>query len=189
MFFTLSANLVVLLAGTDPVAVSGLLNALGAPPRLSMHVSGESLLNDGSSVVLYQIFRALYFYEFELPNFGTDIGWGEGIKLFFQLAFGGAAIGVSFGFLSVLFIYLLNRRLSAEENTIQVVTTVCSAYLTYFVAEILCNSSGIIATLVGGLTIKVLGQTIINDYALTLHFWQVTGQLLTTLLFALGKSF
>ena len=176
-----------ILSGTDPVAVSGLLNALGAPPRLSMHVSGESLLNDGSTVVLYQIFTALFYYEFGIPGFGNDIGWGEGFKLFFQLAFGGVAIGLVFGFTTVFFMHVLNRRLSAEENVMQVVATICSAYLTYFVAEILCNSSGIISTLVCGLTVKVLGETMINDSELTLHFWQVTGQLLTTLLFALGR--
>lgn len=176
-----------ILSGTDPVAVSGLLNALGAPPRLSMHVAGESLLNDGSTVVLYQIFTALYYYEFGIANLGKDIGWGEGILLFVQLALGGAAIGLAFGFVTVFFIFILNRRLSEEENVMQVVITICSAYLTYFVAEILCNSSGIISTLVCGLTIKVLADTMINDSELTLHFWQVLGQLLTTLLFALGE--
>ncbi|KAL3801649.1 hypothetical protein HJC23_013154 [Cyclotella cryptica] len=175
-----------ILAGTDPAAVSGLLTALGAPPRLSMHVSGESLLNDGSTVLLYQIFSSLYYYEFGIPHFGDNIGWGEGIKMFLQLAFGGASIGLAFGFGTVFVICLLNRRLSAEENVIQVVTTICSAYLAYFVAEILCNSSGIISTLVCGLTVKVFGETMINDWDLTLHFWQVTGQLLNTLLFALG---
>ncbi|KAL7519475.1 hypothetical protein ACHAWX_004231 [Stephanocyclus meneghinianus] len=174
-----------ILSGTDPVAVSGLLKTLGAPPRLSMHVSGESLLNDGSTVLLYQIFSALYYYEYGIPNFGEDIGWGEGIKMFLQLAFGGASIGLAFGIGTVLLICLLNRR-PAEENVIQVVSTICSAYLAYFVAEILCNSSGIISTLVCGLTVKVLGETVINDCDLTLHFWQVTGQLLNTLLFALG---
>ena len=178
-----------ILSGTDPVAVSGLLNALGAPPRLSMHVSGESLLNDGSTVVLYTIFTSLYYHEFGITGFGREIDLGEGIKLFFQLAFGGVAIGLVFGIATVFFIHVLNRRLSAEENVFQVVTTICSAYLTYFVAEILCNSSGIIATLVCGLTIKVLAATMINDTDLTLHFWEVTGQLLTTLLFALGTLF
>ena len=177
-----------ILSGTDPVAVAGLLNALGAPPRLRMHVAGESLLNDGSTVLLFQIFSALYYYEFGIPYFGDDIGWGEGIKIFLRLALGGAAIGLAFGIGTVLLIYLLNRRLSAEENVIQVVSTICSAYLAYFTTEILCNSSGIISTLVCGLTVKVLGQTMINDYDLTLHFWQVTGQLLNTLLFALGES-
>ena len=31
-----------ILAATDPVAVSALLNEVGAPPRLKMHVSGRS---------------------------------------------------------------------------------------------------------------------------------------------------
>jgi len=37
-----------ILSATDPVAVSALLEKLGAPPRLKIHISGESLLNDGS---------------------------------------------------------------------------------------------------------------------------------------------
>ena len=36
-----------ILSATDPVAVSALMNEVGAPPRLRMHISGESLLNDG----------------------------------------------------------------------------------------------------------------------------------------------
>jgi len=31
-----------ILSATDPVAVAGLFNALGAPPRMQMHISGES---------------------------------------------------------------------------------------------------------------------------------------------------
>ena len=42
-----------ILAATDPVAVSVLLNEVGAPPRLKMHVSGESLINDGSAGKVY----------------------------------------------------------------------------------------------------------------------------------------
>ena len=39
-----------ILSATDPVAVSVLLNEVGAPPRLKIHISGESLLNDGSAI-------------------------------------------------------------------------------------------------------------------------------------------
>ena len=39
-----------ILSATDPVAVSALLNEVGAPPRLRIHISGESLLNDGSAI-------------------------------------------------------------------------------------------------------------------------------------------
>jgi CPA1 family monovalent cation:H+ antiporter len=46
-----------ILSATDPVAVSALLNAVGAPPRLMIHISAEKLLNDGSAMVFYTIFR------------------------------------------------------------------------------------------------------------------------------------
>ena len=47
---SLAATLGAILASTDPVAVGSVLKKAGAPPRLQMHISGESLLNDGSAV-------------------------------------------------------------------------------------------------------------------------------------------
>lgn len=67
------------------------------------------------------------------------------------------------GIATVLMLKLLNRRLSSEENVIQVVLMMSSAYLGHFVSEVLCGCSGIIATLTSGITIKVLGDRIIND--------------------------
>ena len=37
------------LSATDPVAVVGLLNSLGAPKALATLIEGESLLNDGTA--------------------------------------------------------------------------------------------------------------------------------------------
>ena len=48
----LSLTLGSILAATDPVAVVALLNSLGASPSLTMLVTGESLLNDGTAMVL-----------------------------------------------------------------------------------------------------------------------------------------
>lgn len=81
-----------ILAGTDPIAVAGLLNSSGAPERLKMHISGESLLNDGSVVVLYNIFSALFFYEIGIQG-GEQFTVGEGFAYFFRLSLGGCAIG------------------------------------------------------------------------------------------------
>ena len=55
--WSLAATLGAILASTDPVAVGSVLKKAGAPPRLQMHVSGESLLNDGSAV-RYVFFRS-----------------------------------------------------------------------------------------------------------------------------------
>jgi hypothetical protein len=48
--WALSLTFGAILSATDPVAVSALLNEVGAPPRLKIHISGESLLNDGSAI-------------------------------------------------------------------------------------------------------------------------------------------
>jgi hypothetical protein len=45
-----------ILAATDPVAVIAALNALHAPAKLTLLVSGEALLNDGAGVVLFEMF-------------------------------------------------------------------------------------------------------------------------------------
>ena len=43
------------LASTDPVAVSALGRRLSLPPRVQALVQAESLFNDGTSLVLFQI--------------------------------------------------------------------------------------------------------------------------------------
>mmetsp|Transcript_17588 Transcript_17588/g.35978 ORF Transcript_17588/g.35978 Transcript_17588/m.35978 type:complete len:745 (-) Transcript_17588:890-3124(-) len=177
-----------ILSATDPVAVAVLLNELGAPPRLKMHISGESLMNDGSAVVFYTIFSSRFFYEFGLDGIGEEIGWGKGFALFFRLAFGGAAIGLAFGIGTVFILFHLDRRLSGEDSVIQVVTTISAAYLSFFTSEILAHCSGIIAVLFCGVTVKAFGETLLNNLQLTHHFWEITEHLLNALLFALGGS-
>lgn len=156
---------------------------------MKMHISAESLLNDGSALVFYNIFSERFFYELEIKGFGHNIGWGEAIRTFFRSSFGGCAIGLAFGLGAVLLLKLLNRRLSGEENVMQVVALISTAYLTYFVADVICLCSGIVATIACGITVKVLGESLLNDSLLTHHFFEVTAeQLLNTFLFVLGGT-
>ena len=74
-----------------------------------MHISGESLMNDGSAVVFYYIFSQRFYYELGLPGVGQDIGWAKGFELFFRLSLGGACIGTAFGIGVVYILYHLNR--------------------------------------------------------------------------------
>merc|ERR1719236_392026 len=48
-----------ILSATDPVAVVALFNTLGVSPRLIMLISGESLLNDGTAMVLFILFMKI----------------------------------------------------------------------------------------------------------------------------------
>merc|ERR1719409_1307614 len=44
-----------ILSATDPVAVVSLFNSMGVSPRLTMLISGESLVNDGTAIVCFAL--------------------------------------------------------------------------------------------------------------------------------------
>jgi NhaP-type Na+/H+ or K+/H+ antiporter len=58
-FFTWSEALMFgsILSATDPVAVVALLKELGVNRKLSTLIEGESLLNDGTALVVFEVFR------------------------------------------------------------------------------------------------------------------------------------
>ncbi len=108
--------------------------------------------------------------------------------MFFRLAFGGACIGLVFGVGLVTILFNLNRRLSVDENVVQVTSTITVAYLAFYVSEILAGCSGIISVLFCGVTTKAFGETLLNNTALTTDFWHITEHLLNTTLFCLGGA-
>lgn len=183
--WNLALTLGSILAATDPVAVSALLNQVGAPPRLKMHVSGESMLNDGSAVVFFTIFSASFLHDLGI-GLGEEIDLGEGFKTFFKMSLGGAAIGIAFGLGLILLLFLLHRRLDKEENVLQVAGTIAVAYMSFFVAEVLCHTSGVIAVVSCGITTQAFGCNMINDPHMMESFWNLVEYLLNTLLFTLG---
>lgn len=63
-----------------------------------------------------------------------------------------------------------------------------TAYLSFYVSEILAGCSGIIAVVFCGLTTKAFGATLINDSHLTEDFWHITEHLLNTTLFTLAGA-
>ena len=148
--------------------------------------SGESLLNDGSAMVFFTIFNSLYLTELGLAGVGEDFDLAGGFALFFRMSLGGAAIGLAFALGLIAVLHLLNRRLTAEENVLQVAATITFAYLTYYVADSVCGTSGVIATLTCGVITNAFGGSMINDMEVMSAFWSLVEHLLNTLLFALG---
>jgi CPA1 family monovalent cation:H+ antiporter len=78
-----------LIAATDPIAVVSLFKSLRAPGRLSLLIEGESLVNDGTSIVLFTIVYggvrgggidlATGAFEFaKVVGLGVAVGWGVG---------------------------------------------------------------------------------------------------------------
>jgi len=112
-----------ILSATDPVAVAALLEEVGAPPRLKVHVAGEALLNDGAAMVFFTIFAERYFYELGKEGIGEDVQFLRALEIFFRMSLGGMCIGVLFGSGILLILYILDRRFSREENIVEVTAT------------------------------------------------------------------
>jgi len=128
------------------------------------------MFNDGSAMVFYTIFSALWLYELNI-GLGQDVDGAQGVKIFCQMALGGFGIGVAFGLALCLILFMLNRTLNREENVVQVCATITIAYLTFYVAEPVAHCSGIIAVVFCGFTSKAFGLDVINDLHMMESFW------------------
>jgi len=150
--------------------VAALLEEVGAPPRLKVHIAGESLLNDGAAIVFYSIFSQNYFFQ-DLAQFGThgeDVDVRKGFEMFFQKALGGFAVGLFFGIGQLMFLFYLNRRANREENIVQVTSLIAMAYLNFYTADFVWKTSGVISTVTAGLVVKVFGRSAINGKSISM---------------------
>lgn len=178
--FNLAMTFGSILSATDVAAVAALMSSLGAPPRLQMHIGGESMLNDGSSYVFYTIFSTMFLTELGIPGVGETVDLGKGVAIFFREAFGAAAFGIAFGLGLVFFLYMLKRKFNDSENVVQIVATATVAYLAYYMADI-SDCSGVISVVSAGITAKAYGSSMINNPEMMDKFWAIVEQLLNTL--------
>ena len=155
-----------ILASTDPIAVSSVLKTAGASPRLVMHISGESLLNDGSSYVFFTIAANKWYQDLGLtPNVTYDTAW-EWTGYFFQMSLGGSLMGMVFGFGLLGVLWELDRRMEKDFDIVQVVMGLTAAYLCYYVCDQMLTMSGVVATVALGVVVNRFGRGMINDEGL-----------------------
>jgi NhaP-type Na+/H+ or K+/H+ antiporter len=161
-WFTLGA----ILASTDPIAVSSVLKTAGASPRLVMHISGESLLNDGSSYVFFTIAANKWYSYLKIPPAIAYTTVWEWIGYFFQMSLGGSLMGMVFGFGLLGVLWELDRRMEKDFDIVQVVMGLTAAYLCYYVCDQMLTMSGVVATVALGVVVNRFGRGMINDEGL-----------------------
>lgn len=164
-----------LLSATDPVAVVALLRELGASKRLATVIEGESLLNDGTGIV---VFSAL---------FGVVVaasGWsvGEAALEFTRVSAGGLLVGALLGAAAIAWIGRV-----FNDMLVEITLTIAAAYLAFLAAEGALHVSGVLAVVTLGLLFAGVGRTRISpEVGHFLHqFWSLAAYLANTLIFIL----
>eukprot|EP01062_Namystynia_karyoxenos_P018538 TRINITY_DN16917_c0_g3_i1.p1 TRINITY_DN16917_c0_g3~~TRINITY_DN16917_c0_g3_i1.p1 ORF type:complete len:1453 (+),score=473.18 TRINITY_DN16917_c0_g3_i1:72-4361(+) len=163
------------ISATDPVAVVALLKELGAPAVISSMIEGESLFNDGTAIVLFNLLQE------SVATGHFSKGAGDILWNMIYVACGGPLLG----FLVALLAEFCLARVF-NDALLEITITLCAAYLTFFTAEGFLHVSGVLALVVLGVWLSHHRQCISPEVEHSLHsFWETTVYLANTLIFVL----
>jgi len=126
-------------AATDPIAVVATFRRLGAPDRLATLVEGESLLNDGTGLVLFALtVRAV----------GGLVDPASALASFVATILVSGAVGIVGGVVAGRLIAL------ADDRAIEISLSIVVAYGAYLIADAF-SLSGIIATVIAAIALRL----------------------------------
>ncbi|UCH60134.1 MAG: cation:proton antiporter, partial [Anaerolineales bacterium] len=163
-----------LVSATDPVSVVSLFRAMGVPKRLQVLLEGESLLNDGTAIVLFDLVVTVAVAgtaDFNLLISLTD---------FVRVAGGGLVVGVLLG---TAVSQLISR---IDDYLIETTLTSVLAYGAYLIAEIL-GVSGVLAVVAAGLVNGNIGPRGMSPTTriVVFNFWEYAAFLANSFIFLL----
>lgn len=172
-----------MIASTDALAVTAIMKDGSGPESLVILAEGESLFNDATSIVFFDLFWPRFKDSIDgtLKSEPVPTVVGKMALEVLWLATGGALIGIAGGIITrILFKFLQNRQGHTPVGEVGI--TVGISYLCYYCAESVVGVSGVIAVVVYGLYGASTTQWDISASARESNvfnsFWDVT-QLLT----------
>ena len=157
---------------TDPLAASSIGRRLGVPRRPLAIIEGESLVNDGTALVLFKFaVAAAVSGTFSLAEASASFVW---------TVLGGIAIGLAIGHA----IRLVRRRL--DNPPLEVMIAFLTGYFTFLPASAL-GASGVLAAVTAGVYMgwHTPELTTVETRLQGRAFWSIFNFLLNALLFGL----
>jgi CPA1 family monovalent cation:H+ antiporter len=125
-----------LVSATDPVAVVALFRRLGVPRRLQVLLEGESLFNDGTAIVMFNLMLSIALAgRFSLT---------ESLRQFLTVGGGGVLIGIALG---IVFSRTIGR---IDDPLVETTLTTVLAFGSYLLAEYF-HVSGVLAVVAAGI--------------------------------------
>ncbi len=169
-----------LISATDPVAVVAMFRELGAPPRLTMLVEGESLFNDGTAIVLFNILLGVVTGTVVTSGFGSFVL--RGVWDFAVVFLGGILVGFILAFLFAQIISWVRN-----DELVEITLTTVLAYASFVIAEHYLHVSGVMSTVAAGVTLASYGRTKISPPVQEFmhRFWQYMAYIANALIFFL----
>lgn len=144
LFFT------AIMSATDPVAVAAVFAQFKVPERLRMLIEGESLLNDGTTLILFTLM-------YDAVIHGETLIFHRGL-FFFAVSTAGA---VAMGSLAGAVCFLIYRQWHAlKDSFVGPMFPLLVIYLLFCAAQAALDISGIIAVMAATLTMRILVQQV-----------------------------
>ncbi|MUV38903.1 Na(+)/H(+) antiporter NhaG [Lentibacillus sp. JNUCC-1] len=163
-----------ILTPTDPVSVVAILKQSTDDPSIGDVVDGESMINDGTSVVLFGVLSGMYLNQEAFQPLGF-------LKEFLYVSAGGVLLGVVIGWGLSKLIYITHHR------DYQVMLSLVIAYGGFYLSEHF-GFSGVLTTVFAGimLSFELSRSSKETSYRSSLGgFWEVAEPSLLSLLFLL----
>jgi monovalent cation/hydrogen antiporter len=157
---------------TDPLAATKITHRLGVPRRIVAVIEGESLVNDGSALVLYKVAVAAVVA-------GTFSYWEASLRFLWSIA-GGVGIGLVVGYL----VAEIRRRL--DSPPLEVTIALMTGYFA-FIPAAAAGASGVIAVVTAGVYLgwRTPELTSVQTRLQGAGVWEILAFVINALLFAL----
>ncbi|MPY21051.1 cation:proton antiporter [Shewanella sp. YLB-07] len=165
-----------IVSATDPVAVVSLLKEMCSRARLQTLIEGESLLNDGTAIVLFTLFLGL------ATQAQAELSFMHVIGEFTRVVSIGVLIGAVVAAISLMFIGSL-----FNDSLIEIALTLVLPYLVFYLSEHVFHASGVVSVVTLALIYAGPGRTRFSPEVMEHlhHFWHTLSYLFNTLIFIL----
>jgi CPA1 family monovalent cation:H+ antiporter len=160
------------IAPTDPLASTAIMRRLGVPRRLVSVVESESLVNDGTALVLYRV-------AVVAAVSGSFSVWDASWRFVWSVV-GGIGIGLAVGFLTAQ----VRRRL--DNPPVEVTISLMTGYLAFIPASA-ASASGVLAVVAAGIYLgfRTPELTSVQTRLQGTAVWEILVFVLNALVFAL----